>query len=475
MKITRRTFSLILVGQTIVLGFGTTLIFKSNQRVLRDQFSSRAEVIAEGMGRTLGVYFCNQKEDEAKKFLESDFKKGRFEFAQVKNASGVLASVGKVLTFNSEENLVNSQQAMEKQKVYVTFAELPACKEGEEAGELQVGFNYQNLEAPLGALLWNQLEVLLIQISFLFFGIIFMGRIFDQYFNRLSTRCENIAKGDLSLVPEDKVKNEFTAFSKTLNQMCESLTILQSTQEAQRAQLATNSKLTSLGEMASGVAHEINNPLAIIRGKAQLIDRVIDAETVDKEKVKKLVSSIDATVERIAKIIKGLKTFTRDAGGDPFEKATIKSIVDDTLSFCQSRFHSHEVSFQLGPIDESLSIECRASQISQVLLNLLNNAFDAVSELKEKWVSLEIQDQGDFVRLLIKDSGKGIPPEIREKILQPFFTTKPVGKGTGLGLSITSGIVKSHQGSFSIDTKCENTCFVIHLPKRHVEEQYQVA
>jgi signal transduction histidine kinase len=117
-------------------------------------------------------------------------------------------------------------------------------------------------------------------------------------------------------------------------------------------------------------------------------------------------------------------------------------------------------------IDENLTIQCRPSEISQVLLNLLNNAFDAVEDLPQRWVKIDVKEVDDQVNLTVTDSGQGIDVALRDKIMQPFFTTKPVGKGTGLGLSISSGIVESHHGKFVLDPKSPFTSFQMTLPKR---------
>ena len=111
-------------------------------------------------------------------------------------------------------------------------------------------------------------------------------------------------------------------------------------------------------------------------------------------------------------------------------------------------------------------LECRPTQMAQVLLNLLTNAFDAVEKLEEKWVRIEARDGGETVEFAVVDSGAGLPEGIRDKVLQPFFTTKAVGKGTGLGLSIATGIIESHHGTLDVDTEAPNTRFVIRLPKR---------
>jgi signal transduction histidine kinase len=119
-------------------------------------------------------------------------------------------------------------------------------------------------------------------------------------------------------------------------------------------------------------------------------------------------------------------------------------------------------------------LECRPTQITQVLLNLLNNARDAAEESEERWVQLDVTELADWIRISVTDSGKGIPVEIREKIMSPFFTTKAVGKGTGLGLSITKSIVDSHRGTLILDEESVQTRFVIELPKRQPQEAHEL-
>ena len=111
-------------------------------------------------------------------------------------------------------------------------------------------------------------------------------------------------------------------------------------------------------------------------------------------------------------------------------------------------------------------IPCQRTQISHVLLNLLNNAFDAVQSLSKKWVRILVSEELQFINISVMDSGRGIPREIAEKAMHPFFTTKPLGKGTGLGLSISKAIAEAHHGRLSIDPRGPNTRVVLTLPKR---------
>ncbi len=234
--------------------------------------------------------------------------------------------------------------------------------------------------------------------------------------------------------------------------------------ERQRLQFVHNSKMSSLGEMAAGLAHEVNNPLAILKGNANVLAMELAAPWTDRELVAKTLKTMDATVDRIAGIIKGLRNFARDGSQDPLVPIPVARVVETTLSFCKSRFENHGIRLELGPPTDAV-LRGQESQLQQALLNLLNNAFDAAKESPDKWVRLGVAQAGGVLRLEVDDSGKGIPPAIRDRVMEPFFTTKDVGKGTGLGLSICRGIVESHGGRLYIDEAAPYTRFVMEFPR----------
>ena len=235
--------------------------------------------------------------------------------------------------------------------------------------------------------------------------------------------------------------------------------------EEQRMNMIAASRLSSLGVMASGVAHEINNPLAIISVAVQQLQELQGSDVLSEERVEHLSQTIVRHVERIKRIVRGMCNLSRDGGGEPFERRSVAELVEDALELCRSRFKFKNIRLLTDVIPLEIEVECRGTQISQVLMNLLNNAQDAVVDLPEKWVRLEVEAQEEWVYLRVIDSGAGIPLELQERIEEPFFTTKGVGKGTGLGLSISKAIIESHQGRFYLDTNAANTCFVVALQK----------
>lgn len=233
----------------------------------------------------------------------------------------------------------------------------------------------------------------------------------------------------------------------------------------QQIKMVNTAKLSSLGEMAAGVAHEINNPLTIIMGNVQIIKHLSNQTDPDPKALKDISDTIQNTVNRIAKIINGLKNFARDGGSEPFEKENLLHIIQETLSFCEARFRNNGVKLEIECSEQEIYLDCRQIQISQVILNLLNNSFDAVQSNFDKWVRLKVTQDATTVTLTFQDSGLGIPVDLQEKIMQPFFTTKIVGKGTGLGLSISRGLIEAHGGSLVLDRENKNTTFIITIPK----------
>lgn len=263
-------------------------------------------------------------------------------------------------------------------------------------------------------------------------------------FNEVHLKLDNYTK---------ELEEEVTKRTKTINE--------------QQINLLNASKMSALGEMAGGIAHEINTPLAIIGMKTEQLKESIEENDLNTEDLISSLELINRTTKRIAKIVSGLRFFARDGTNLPVAKVNLDSIIEETLSFCSEKMHIGNIKLTVNRtyLNDNIFLECRAVEISQVLFYLINNANDAISTLTEKWIQLNVIENVETVEINIIDSGPGIPKELQDQIMLPFFTTKEVGKGTGLGLSISRGIINSHLGNFFIDNSCVNTKFVIILPK----------
>ncbi len=241
---------------------------------------------------------------------------------------------------------------------------------------------------------------------------------------------------------------------------------LQQQVETERAKQFESARLASLGEMAGSIAHEVNTPLAIILASSQLLKLAVQRDPIAIDKINKQVERIMLTTHRISTIIKGLRSLARDGSNDILEKFPVETIVQNTLSLCSDQFRSHGVDLQIN-LQDHLYIHCRPVQISQVLLNLLNNAFYAVTNQKHQTPFIIVSAQktmDNHIEIAVIDSGFGIPKELRTKIFEPFFTTKIAGEGTGLGLSISKNIVANNGGDLSLDVASERTRFCMRFP-----------
>ncbi|MFT6067952.1 MAG: signal transduction histidine kinase [Bacteriovoracaceae bacterium] len=229
--------------------------------------------------------------------------------------------------------------------------------------------------------------------------------------------------------------------------------------ENEKLKLVQASKMATLGEMAAGVAHEINNPLAIISNANNLLIRDPEKEG----RIQETTEMVQASVDRIAKIVKGLKKYCRIESEMQKEMKNIKEIVLESLEI--SSLNSKGTKVRL--IKEKLfdqEVLCDELEIEQVLINLLNNALYGSLKTKDPWIEVSMKNQGSMLEVMVKDSGTGISEEIVENLFNPFFTTKPINEGTGLGLSIAKGIAMDHKGSLTYQLNDGHTAFVLNLP-----------
>lgn len=268
--------------------------------------------------------------------------------------------------------------------------------------------------------------------------------------------------------PAEVMLTAFTYEGKEVVQACvRDLTerkLTESALSAHREKLIASAKMSSLGEMAGGIAHEINNPLAIILGKTTQIKRRLKEDSNIEQFTEGLLT-IEATAKRISAIIKGLSAFSRNAENDSMEKVLVPVLIQDTLELSKERFRFHSINLKYDlRAAEKTYVNGRAAQLLQVLVNLLNNSYDAIENLPEKWVEIDTEVTDSICRISITDSGPGISLDLVGKIMSPFFSTKSVSKGTGLGLSISKGIIEDHKGRLFYDENCDHTRFVIELP-----------
>ena len=239
--------------------------------------------------------------------------------------------------------------------------------------------------------------------------------------------------------------------------------------EAQRAVTLYAAKMSTLGEMAGGLAHEINNPLAIVRIHSsrvrEMISELVKGDESNIPVINRALDQTDRAVMRISVIIRSLLSFARSDDNAPASIIRVADLIEQTLQLCHEDFEHKGIHLSVEPGDPALTIECRESQMRQILFNLLTNAADAAVMRKPSWIRLSIEAERGGVQFAVTDSGPGLPENIRERIFEPFFTTKTPGKGPGLGLSVAKGIAEGHHGRLWLDTQSAETRFVLWIPR----------
>lgn len=251
--------------------------------------------------------------------------------------------------------------------------------------------------------------------------------------------------------------------------------------EERTRQLIASDRMVQIGTLSAGVAHEINNPTAFIRGNIQTFERfwpiiqeALESEPVNdpdqkekitfiRDEVPKIINGILKGTQRISKIVSGLKTFAHQ-GQSRKTEVDLNEIIKESLELCHTVL-KHEVEVSLETTEEPVLITADAQQLEQVLVNLITNAAHAMEGSQQRRLTIASRILEDQVEISVSDTGYGMDKETLKKIWNPFFTTKPVGKGTGLGMSISQGIIEDHDGTIRIEsTLGQGTTFFITLP-----------
>lgn len=230
-----------------------------------------------------------------------------------------------------------------------------------------------------------------------------------------------------------------------------------------KAKLAHSAKMVAIGEMAEGIAHEINNPLMIM---SIMLDKArFSVEDGDYQSLKGQLDRAQKSSKRMSRIVKGLLEFSSEDEKEDFTLITAQTLIERTLELCSEKIKKHYIDLNIEMPDRSLNFIGQKSQLSQAILGLINNAFDAVEPSDKKWIKIELQDLGEKIRIAVSDSGSGFSEDAKARMFQPFFTTKEVGKGTGLGLSIAHGVIERHKGEILLESESSPTTVSLIIPK----------
>ncbi|MGZ3790013.1 MAG: sensor histidine kinase [Bacteriovorax sp.] len=245
--------------------------------------------------------------------------------------------------------------------------------------------------------------------------------------------------------------------------LCEEHMKAQKELDEERAKAIHSTKMAALGEMAGGIAHEINGPLQIINILSKKINSCAVTSNLDNENVLSMSKQIQETCLKMAGIVKTLSSLSRSSHNDPMQIVDIHSLIQETLIICNHRFHLSTITLEVNCEEKLPKVLCRPGDIGQILINLLNNAYDAVFKISNPKVVLAAKHFENKVMLTVEDNGPGVATAIQEKIFETFFTTKQIGKGTGLGLSISKKLIEANNGRLYLESMPGSTRFIVEL------------
>lgn len=285
--------------------------------------------------------------------------------------------------------------------------------------------------------------------------------------SKITSEIPNVLSGKSDLLHLETDEDEISDFARFFN---DSVNLFH--QQAERANeahvaLSHSAQLSSIGEIAGSIVHEIKNPLSIISMSLSQMKRMFAQNEIDHAKLKTRLVTLEETVRKINSIINTVSRFSRRDLNDFKQSILLKNVVDDSLFLMNEKIRSKNIQVKTS-FQPELTVECNPALLALVIGNLISNSIDAIETSKEPWVEVDYQEDKDHHVVSLTDSGNGLPPEFVERMKQPYFTTKPQGKGTGLGLSFSRKVMSDHKGNIQYDSSCSNTRFLLKWPKSKI-------
>lgn len=417
--------------------------------------------------KTLDYYLLLGKQEEKRKFIEYQ-KLLDEKFRELKNIrSGekivLLESQYKKILGTSEELIAFYEQG-DRQKVLkkadyeysrlaVALRDTLKKMVAEQLDKTIVSQEKANRVAQTGVFI-----SIFVLVTSIILGVILSWGIFRSItipLYALQEAANRIGSGLLGYRSENISNDEFGELAKSFNEMAANLKSLQ-------LQIIQMNRMSAVGQLAGGVAHEINNPLTGVLGQAQVLKEKLPKDNPALEHIEK----IERAALRCRKIVRGLLDFSRQEDYH-FEETNLVELIESTISLTSSDLERAKVELIWDYPKPLPLVKVSPSHLQQVFLNLITNALQAMSKGGKLVISMKTTPSPkSFVEVSFSDTGMGIKPEHLPRVFEPFFTTKEVGKGTGLGLTISFGIIKNHNGTIEVSSAGEGkgTTFTVKLP-----------
>jgi len=293
----------------------------------------------------------------------------------------------------------------------------------------------------------------------------FLARQMLAPLTRMLTVTERIAQGDFTPIPPARrFRDEFTNLALALNHMMEEL-------QRRHDLLVKSHKLRAVGTLTAGIAHELNNPINNITLTAAMLDE--DYETLDDDERLDMIRDMTTQAERATRIVRNLLDFARESEMES-ELLDVGILIDETLQLTSNEIKLKKAKVEFGAHENLPPIHGDKQHLSQVFLNLILNALDAMPRGGILEIGVKKSSEPGYIAVKVKDNGDGMPEHIMTNIFDPFFTTKHRGKGTGLGLSVSLGIIKKHGGDIRVESQAgKGSTFTVLLPITAVPAEFR--
>jgi len=397
--------------------------------------------------------------------------------------------------------ILSEKQVMHRETLGITGGvdqSLAASTVSETIGWLELGMSVDKVNEAVADATKTAVMLSLMVLITTIMVVAFIVNAVTKPVTELVEATDQISRGDFSISVQIDQRDEIGQLAQTFNRMTESLKqsrdeieqynrtleekIIERTHQLEdaQAQLIQSEKLSAIGQLAAGVAHELNNPLGGILGYAQFTLEKLHKNDPSKTSRKEIdsyiryVTDIEVQARRCKTIVQNLLRFSRSSRAVEFEDVDINRAIEETLTFVEHQLRINQIGLKVELAPKVPIIQGNMGQLQQVFTNLIINAMHASQANSTITIgtrfSPALGEFGGTVEVTVADEGSGIAPQDLKKIFEPFFTTKEVGKGTGLGLSVSYGIVKEHGGEISVKSKLgKGSVFTIVLPLQKSE------
>ena len=475
MRLTRKFIAALVIGVALVALIQGYFDVRRERDVFNRQMHAEATALGRALGAGVAAVWDRDGEAAAREFLiqASNYNKHNSDAPRVR-WFWLDATVGDapkaprdVLAPLAENQAVIYPDENKNQLLTYVPVNVPEPRQGGiEIAQQFYEFDKFTADSLRSEVIGSVGEVIVAGVLALLLGVVFIGR----PISRLAAKARRVGTGDLTGPLQLGQRDELGELANEINLMCDRLAEERSAREAATEQLRHADRLTTVGKLASGIAHELGTPLNVVSGRARLIVR----GEVEGNDVIESAQIVADQADRMTAMIRQLLDFARPRA---LQKVTVNvpALAARVAELIATIARKADVSIEAPPPDDALRVEADEGAVHQLLINLVVNAIHAMPDGGTINVGAKFVDQtpppyveGDVTHWLaieVKDTGTGMDDATKKRIFEPFFTTKPVGDGTGLGLSVTWGIVREHRGWIDVQSSPgRGSTFTVYLP-----------